>query len=114
MAAILRNVKCDITAVVRPILLKFGVMMHLIYLNVMENQKFSNFKIQDNEWRPSSKLKKIQYLRNRLTKLTKFSMMAHISSQHLTSASKFRTFNNPKCQHLPLLKIVKCDISAIV
>ena len=32
-------------------------MMHFIYLNVMGNQKFNNFKIQDGKWRPYSKLK---------------------------------------------------------
>jgi len=42
--AILKNVKCDISAAVyvQPILMKFGTMMHLSPPNVMGNQKFSH------------------------------------------------------------------------
>jgi len=41
-AAILKNVKCNISAAVWPILMKFGVMMHLSPHNLMGNK---NFKI---------------------------------------------------------------------
>jgi len=43
-AAILNNVKCDISAAVRPILMKYGKMMHLSPPNLMGNQKFQNLK----------------------------------------------------------------------
>jgi len=46
-AAILKNVKCDISTAVPPILMKFGMMMHLSPINLMGNEKFQNFKIQD-------------------------------------------------------------------
>jgi len=36
-ADILKNVKCDISAAVWPILMKFGTMMHLSPPNVMGN-----------------------------------------------------------------------------
>jgi len=52
-AAILKNVKRNVSAVVRPILMKFGTMMHLRPLYLMGNRKFKNFKIQDGGWRPS-------------------------------------------------------------
>jgi len=55
MASILKNVKCDITADVRPILKKFGMMMHLSAPKLIENQKLKNFKIQDGGRRPSWK-----------------------------------------------------------
>jgi len=35
-----KNVKCDISAAVLPILIKFGMTMHLSPLNLMRNQKF--------------------------------------------------------------------------
>jgi len=44
-AAILKNVKCDISATVPPIFIKFGMMMHLSPLSLMGNQKFKNIKI---------------------------------------------------------------------
>jgi len=51
--AILKNVKCDISAAVRLILMKFGMMMYLSLLNLMGNQKFQNFTIKHGGWRPS-------------------------------------------------------------
>jgi len=42
--AILKNIKCDISAAIRPILMKFGTTMHLSPPKLMENQKFQNFK----------------------------------------------------------------------
>jgi len=45
-----KNVKCDISAAIRPILMKFGTMMHLRPLNMMGNQ---NVKIQDGGLWPS-------------------------------------------------------------
>jgi len=56
-AAILKNVKCDISAAVRPILMKFDMIMHLSSLNLMGNCKFQNFKIQDGGRRPPRKSK---------------------------------------------------------
>jgi len=41
-AAILKNVKCDISAAVQPILMKFGKRMHISPPNVMGNQTFSH------------------------------------------------------------------------
>ena len=55
--AILKNVNCDIFAAVRPILMKFGTMIHLRPLNQTGNQNFKNFKIQDGGWHLSWKLK---------------------------------------------------------
>jgi len=52
-AAILKNVKCDISAAVRLILMKFGRMMHLSPPNLMGNQTSKNFKIQEGGRRPS-------------------------------------------------------------
>jgi len=47
MAAILKNVECNISAAVQPILMKFGMMMHLSPLHLMGNEKFKNLKIQE-------------------------------------------------------------------
>jgi len=52
-AVILKNVKCNISAAIRPILMKFGTMMHLSPPKLMEHQKLQNFKIQDGGRRPS-------------------------------------------------------------
>ena len=46
--------------------------------------------------------------------LTKFCMMAHISSLELTGCSKNHTFKNLRWQTAAILKIVKCDISATI
>jgi len=43
----------DISAAIRPILIKFGMMMHLSPPKLMENQKIKNLKIQDGGRRPS-------------------------------------------------------------
>jgi len=37
-AANLKNVKCDISAAIRPILMKFGMMVHLTPLKLMETK----------------------------------------------------------------------------
>jgi len=64
MAAILKKVKCDNSATIRPILMKFCMLLHLSLLNLIGNQKFQNFKIQDGGQRPSKKSKNHDYLRN--------------------------------------------------
>ena len=62
-AAILKNVICDISAAIRPILIKFGMMMHLCSPNLMGNQKFKN-----PWWQTAAilKIEKSRYLVNRL------------------------------------------------
>jgi len=40
MAAILKNVKCCVAG--RPILMKFGIVVHINPLNPVGNQKFEN------------------------------------------------------------------------
>jgi len=42
-AAILKNVKCDISAAIGPILMKFGMMMHLSPPKLMKNRKLKKF-----------------------------------------------------------------------
>ena len=47
MAAILKNVKCDISATVWPILVKFGTLMHVRRPNLTVDQRLKKIKIQD-------------------------------------------------------------------
>ena len=59
-----KNVKCDISAAVRPILIIFGMMMHLSILNLMGNKKklkISKSKIADGG---HLNIEKSRYLRN--------------------------------------------------
>jgi len=47
-ADILKHVKCNSSAAVRPILMKFGKkVVHINHPNLMGDQKFENLKIQD-------------------------------------------------------------------
>jgi len=64
----MKNVKCNISAAVRPILMKFGRMMHLSPLNLMGNQKFQNPR-----WRTSAilKVEKSRYIIRRLADFDK-------------------------------------------
>jgi len=60
------NVKCDISAVVQPILMKFGTAMHIRPPNLAVNQKFkknSKFMIADGGHLENQKS---WYLQNRL------------------------------------------------
>jgi len=61
-----KKVKCDISAGVHPILMKFGLMMHLSPLYTYGKQKITKF--QNPRWRTAAilKIKKSQYLQNRL------------------------------------------------
>ena len=43
----MKNVKGNISAAVRPTLMKFGTMMHVSAPNLIGNQKLKNSKIQD-------------------------------------------------------------------
>jgi len=54
-SSVLKIVECDISATVWPILVKFGMAMHIRLLNMKVNQKFQNFKIQDGRLRISPK-----------------------------------------------------------
>jgi len=42
MATILKKIKCDILAAVQPILMKFGMTMHISHPTLTGNQKFEN------------------------------------------------------------------------
>jgi len=81
----LKNVKCDISAAIPPILMKFGTMMHLSPPKLMENQKLKNFKINDGRRRPSSKSKNHDISQTVWPIMTKFCMMAQISPAELIS-----------------------------
>ena len=73
----------------RPILMKFGIMMHLRRLHLMGSQKFDkfeNFKMQDGGRRPSWKSKNRDISETVWQILTKFCMTLHISSPELTRA----------------------------
>jgi len=85
-AAILKNVKCDISAAVRPILMQFGMMMHLNPLKQTGNQKFSKSKMADGGHLENEKLR---YLQNRLADLLKFCTITRISSQEQPAAQKY-------------------------
>jgi len=52
-AAILKNVKCDISEAVQPNLMKFGMTMHIIPPKPRGNQKFKKMKLQDGRRRPT-------------------------------------------------------------
>jgi len=52
-ATILKKVKCDISATIRPTLMKFSTMMHLSPPKRTKNQKLKNFKIEDGGRRAS-------------------------------------------------------------
>jgi len=49
----------DIFAGIWPILMKFHVAKHIRLPELKSDQKFENFKIQVNRWRPTRKLRKI-------------------------------------------------------
>jgi len=53
-AAILKIVKCDISATMT-ILIKFGTTMHISNPKLMGDQMYKNLKIQEGGWRPSWK-----------------------------------------------------------
>jgi len=55
MADILKNVKCAISAAIQPILMKFGMLMHLSPLNLTGNQKLKKF--QNPRWQMAAILK---------------------------------------------------------
>jgi len=114
MATILKNVKCDISAAVWPILMKFGMVMHLSPPKLIENQELKNFKIQDGGRRPSWKLINRNISEILWPIFTKFCMTPHISPPELTSWSKYQTFKNPRWRTAAILKIVECHISATV
>jgi len=63
---VLRNIKCDISATIRPLLMKFGMMMHLSPRNLMANQKFQN------------------------PRMVKFGTAMHIRPPNLTDNQKFK------------------------
>jgi len=83
-AAILKNVKCDISAAPGPIFMKFGMMMHLSPSKLMENQKFQNFEIQDGGQRSSWKSKNCDISETVWPIWTIFCMMACINSTEVT------------------------------
>jgi len=88
IAAILKNVKCGISAAVKPILKKFGMMMHLKPFQPDGKPKISKF--QNPRWRTTAifKIGKLRYLQNCFAILLKFCTMTHISSPEFTSCSK--------------------------
>ena len=53
VAAILKIVKCHISATAWPILMKFGMAIHIGPPNWTVDQKFKTFKIQDDGRQPS-------------------------------------------------------------
>jgi len=57
MADFLKIVKCDISASIWPILIKFGTTMHISYPNLMGNQMFKNPR--------KSKIMVVGHLKNR-------------------------------------------------
>ena len=68
MATILKKIKCDILAAVQPILMKFGMTLHISHPTLTGNQKFENPR-----WRmvATLKIKKSWYLRNHLADFDK-------------------------------------------
>jgi len=86
-----KNVKCDISAAIRPILVKFGTMMHLSLFNLTGNQICQNFIIEDGGRWPSWKSKNHDISETIWPILTKFCTMAHISRPKITcSCSKIK------------------------
>ena len=80
-AAILKIVKCDISASVWPILVKFGMAMQIRPFNLMVDQKFHNPR-----WwtAPSWTSKNCDISKNFWPILLKFCTITHISSPELT------------------------------
>jgi len=99
-ATILKIVKCDISATVWPILIKFGTTMHISHPNYLTcNQMFENLKIQDGGRRPSWKSKIIFKTVEPI--LMKFCMITQISS-----CSKNQMFKPKDGGLLPFWKLL--------
>jgi len=79
MAAILKkDVKCDISAIVLPILVKFGMVMHNCPPNDRVYQKFANLKMQDGGQLSFLKSKNRNISRTVLPIMMGVCMMTHI------------------------------------
>jgi len=89
-AAILKNVKCDISAAIQPILMKFGTIIHLVNVNLTRNHKFKNVNIQDGGRRQSWKSKNCNISENVWPILTNFCTIAHIGPQSLPAVQKIK------------------------
>ena len=92
----LKIVKCDISATVWPILVKFGTVMQIRPPSLTVNQKFQNFETQDCGWRPYLKSKNFDISNIVWLILLKFCTIIRISSPELTSCSKKLNFSKSK------------------
>ena len=105
--AILKNVKCDISANVWLILMQFGTAMHISPPNLMGDQKFENFKIQDGADGAHLENQKIAISPQPFGRIWWNFAWRHISSPELTSCYKNQTFKNLRWRTAAILKIVK-------
>jgi len=108
----LNAISAAVSAAVWPIMMKFGMIMHLSYHNLTGIQKLKNFKRRRTA--AILKIEKSRYLRKRLANFDKFCTMTYISLPELISWSKNETFKHPRWQTASILKNVKCDISATI